>query len=278
MNVRVKRWNRDNRRMSAQSSRPPVTIADLVAYSDQRFRSELDEIKAGLASPDFWYPYDSLSNLAVLEQTLTSEHRDLATLAGGRPIADIGAGDGDLAFLLARHGFTVDIIDFGPTNFNGLAGARLLADHFATSVAVHEVDLDRQFALPRDRYGLVLFLGILYHLQNPFLALRTLAECADHLLLSTRVARTTVDGDVPLDRAPIAYLVAPMETNNDSTNYWIFSPAGLNRLFERTGWVVLDQRNFGRIDGDSNPASNDRDERIFCLLARPNSPPAVAPT
>src|SRR6516162_3676569 len=146
MNVRVRRWNRDNRRMSDQSSRPTVTIADLVAYSDQRFRSELDEIKAGLASPDFWYPYDSLSNLAVLEQTLTSEHRDLATLAGGRPIADIGTGDGDLAFLLARHGFTVDIIDFGPTNFNGLAGARLLADHFATSVAVHEVDLDRQFA------------------------------------------------------------------------------------------------------------------------------------
>ena len=67
-------------------------------------------------------------------------------------------------------------------------------------------------------------------------------------------------------------------TNNDSTNYWIFSPAGLDRLFERTGWEVLDQRNFGRIDGDSNPASNDRDERIFCLLARPNSPPAVAST
>jgi len=84
--------------MSDQSSRPTVTIADLVAYSDQRFRSELDEIKAGLASPDFWYPYDSLSNLAVLEQTLTSEHRDLATLAGGRPIADIGAATGTSHF------------------------------------------------------------------------------------------------------------------------------------------------------------------------------------
>ena len=273
-----KRWRRHNRGMSDRSARPPVTIADLVAYSDRRFRSELAETKAELASPNFWYPYDSLTNLAALEQLLTSRHRDLANLAGDRPIADIGAGDGDLAFLLARHGFTVDIVDFGPTNFNGLAGARLQADHFSTSVAVHEVDLDRQFVLPRERYGLVLCLGILYHLQNPFFALRTLAECADHLLLSTRVARTTVDGVVPLDRAPIAYLVAPTETNNDPTNYWIFSPAGLNRLFERTGWVVLDERNFGRVDGDSNPSSDDRDERMFCLLARAEHPDAVVST
>jgi 2-polyprenyl-3-methyl-5-hydroxy-6-metoxy-1,4-benzoquinol methylase len=232
------------------------------------FRAELAAAKSQLAPPERWYPYDTLGNVGAIDQMLSAGHRDLGVLAGGRPVADIGAGDGVLAFLLARHGFAVDIVDWGPTNWNGLAGARLLADHFATTVEVHEVDLDSQFDLPRARYGLVFFLGILYHLQNPFFALRALAERSDHVLLSTRVARVTADGKVPLDAAPIAYLVSPTETNDDPTNYWIFSPTGLRRLCERTGWDVVDEAFFGRTEGDSDPSGQDRDERAFLLLSR----------
>ena len=142
----------------------------------------------------------------------------------------------------------------------------MLAQHFGTGVEVYETNLDEQFALPRKSYGLILFLGILYHLQNPLYALRRLAENADHLFMSTRVARVTTDGSVQLEGAPVAYLVDPTETNNDPTNWWIFSPQGLARLLDRAGWDVLDLEYLGRTDGDSDPSSNDRDERVFCLL------------
>ena len=250
---------------TGQDGGGPGDIGHLLAAAPT-FAVELRAAKQHLAPADLWYPYQSLDNLAHLNRLLTPGHRDLQALADRRPIADIGGADGDLAFLLARQGFTVDVIDWGPTNFNGLRGVRLLADHFATTVSVHEIDLDAQFQLPREDYGLVLLLGILYHLQNPLYILRQLARRSRHMLLSTRIARVTADRSVRLDRAPVAYLVDPAETNNDSTNWWIFSPPGLRRLLDRAGWDVLDQITVGRTRGDSNPAQPDRDERAFCLV------------
>lgn len=232
------------------------------------FGEELSAAKLELAAASEWYPYQSLSNLWHLDNLLTSQNRDLSRLIGGRPVADIGAADGDVAFFLARQGVTVDVIDNGPTNWNNLRGARLLADHLDVNVTIHEIDLDAQFRLPRERYGLVLLLGLLYHLQNPFYVLKQLAESTEHLLLSTRIARVTADGSVRLDDAPVAYLVDPWETNNDPTNYWIFSLPGLRRLIERTGWTVLDEMTVGRTDGDSDPTAQDRDERAFFLLRK----------
>jgi hypothetical protein len=63
----------------------------------------------------------------------------------------------------------------------------------------------------------------------------------------------------------LAYLLASEESNNDATNYWIFSETALRRLVDRTGWTVCDFGTFGAIQ-DSEPARLDRDERAFCLL------------
>jgi len=251
--------------MRARSSPAHCELEALLADVEP-FREELRKSKLRLAPEEEWYPYDSLGNFGALDVLLSADHRDLGALARGLPIADVGAGDGDCAFLLARHGFTVDIVDFGPTNWNGLRGARLLAKDLGTNVRVHETDLDAQFAMPRSAYGLVLFLGIFYHLQNPLYVLRRLAANSEHLLFSTRVARVTADGSVRLDDAPVAYLVDPTETNNDPTNWWIFSPPGLERLFDRAEWDVLDRVTLGRTVGDSDPSSMDRDERAFYLL------------
>jgi tRNA (mo5U34)-methyltransferase len=240
-------------------------VSLFVAESDSYAR-QLAQDKLALAPAEHWYPYGSLSNLAHLDHLLSPGHRNLYELANGKRIADIGAADGDMAFFLASHGFEVDIIDWGPTNFNGLNGARLLAGHYELPVDVHEVDLDAQFVLPRGHYGLVLFLGILYHLQNPFFVLRQLSSHANHLLLSTRVAATTPNGKLDLTTAPLAYLVAPDEMNNDPTNFWVFSVPGLRRLIDRTGWEVLDEMTVGCTDGTSDASRPDRDERAFMLL------------
>jgi hypothetical protein len=224
----------------------------------------LGAAKAKLAPASFWYPYHSISNLGHLDRLLTGRNRDLLSLIGGEPVADIGAADGDLAFALEALGCEVDVVDYGPTNFNGLKGARLLREALHSRVGIHEVDLDSQFSLPRPRYGLAVFLGILYHLQNPFYALKTLARHARHALISTRIARGTTDHRVEFDAVPVAYLVDPAECNNDATNYWIFSDAGLKRVLDRTGWELLDYARLGATQW-SDPATPQGDERAFVL-------------
>lgn len=228
------------------------------------FEPELQERKLRLAPKETWYPFSTMNNFHTFESMLTGSHRDMSQYLRLGAVADIGAADGDLAFLFDSLGYDVDIIDNGPTNFNGLLGARLLAEDLGSRVAVHEIDLDSQFALPRT-YGVAFFLGILYHLQNPFYALQRLSMSTRYAFISTRVAQVTVDQGVRLSEAPVAYLLGADECNNDATNFWIFSEQGFRRLLDRTGWDVLAYE-AGGCTVDSDPSSMDRDERAFCLV------------
>jgi hypothetical protein len=162
-------------------------------------------------------------------------------------------------------GWEMDLIDNAPTNQNGLRGARALRDHLGSRVRIEDIDLDSQFQLPRERYGLVLLLGILYHLQNPFYVLRELSRRTEYCLLSTRVARFAGESRTPLAELPVAYLVGPSETNNDATNYWMFSPSGLEQLVDRAGWSVLERLSVGDVAA-SDPSSPEHDERMLLLL------------
>jgi tRNA (mo5U34)-methyltransferase len=230
------------------------------------YRKWLGSARAAIGDEIPWYRYDILGNLRQLDALLHGENRDLGWLAGGQPVADIGGADGDLAFVLERHcGWDVDLIDTANANMNGLRAARALKEHLGSRVAIHDIDLDAQFHLPRERYGLVFLLGILYHLQNPFYVLRELAARADYCLLSTRVIRVAGPARTPVADLPVGYLVGPKETNDDPSNYWMMSPAGLVQLASRTGWAVLESRSAGDTVA-SDPSSPDHDERTFMLL------------
>jgi hypothetical protein len=234
-------------------------------------RERLDQARADLGDQIRWYPYDIIGNLIHIDRLLHGENRDLSRLAGGKPVADIGGADGDLAFALEKSGgWQVDLIDTRATNMNGLQAARTLKEHFGSSVQICDIDLDAQFHLPRERYGLVLLLGILYHLQNPFYVLRQLSQRADYCILSTRVARYAGAERTRVAELPMAYLVGPQETNNDATNYWMFTPAGLDRVVARAGWSVLESVSFGDTE-NSDPSTAEHDERAFMLL-RTTSP------
>jgi hypothetical protein len=226
------------------------------------FHKRLAGIKQGI-DPDFpWYPYGSLFNFIHLKPILSATALD--TLVAGGMVLDIGAADGEVAFFLENLGHTVDIVDHAPTNFNGLRGARMLAAHLNSSIGINDVDLDSYFALPGQDYNLIFFLGILYHLKNPFYVLERLARSARHLLVSTSVARFAPDG-TPMRDISVAYLVGPAEMNGDATNFWIFSETGLKQLFARVGWDVVSFHTVGDTER-SDPATNERDERAFALL------------
>ena len=212
-----------------------------------------------------WYPYGTLNNLVHLDNLLTGTNRDLANLIDGLSVADVGAADGDMAFFLETFGCKLDVIDYGPTNFNSLRGARLLKQARRSSIDIHEINLDAYFDWPRAQYGLVLFMGILYHLKNPFYVLESLAKVTRYAVVSTRIAKYSPDLKTRITDLPLSYLLHASEANNDATNFWIFSDAGLRRIVDRTGWKILDYMTAGNTK-NSDPASTAGDERAFLLL------------
>jgi SAM-dependent methyltransferase len=219
-------------------------------------------------SVDFeWYPYDTLSNLWHIDKLLSTPHRDLIEPqppAARRPrVLDFGSQDGELAFFLESLGYEVVAADHPAYNHNGMRGIRALKSALGSRIEIHEIDADRPFTLPHDAYDLVLFLGILYHLRNPFYVLEELARRATHLLLSTRVARRYPGGDPMPGNLAIAYLLRENELNRDDSNYFIFSEPALRVLLERAHWDARDFLTLGAT-ASSDPVSLDRDERAYC--------------
>ena len=225
-----------------------------------------------------WYPYDSLGNFENLERLLTGGNRRLLDLIGNSTVLDIGCGDGDLALFLEAEGCDVRAIDHPSTNCNGMRGVRALKESLTSNIEIQEMDLDAQFHID-GRYGMAFFLGILYHLKNPFHALEQLALHCRYCILSTRIARIAPEGNVDISALPVAYLLGHREANADPTNFWVFSEAGLRRIIERANWHVFDFVTMGNTVS-SDPVSAEGDERAYCLLRsraafrtfRPESP------
>lgn len=240
-----------------------VRFSSLVRHG-LRFRTRFELAKQNAGSIDCaWYPYNSFANLFVLERLRRMAGLSLAEMAGTQPLLDLGTADGALAFLFESLGFDVHACDYPLTNMNGMEGIRRIAGALNSNVDIEEVDLDGGW-IPARQYGLALFLGTLYHLKNPYGVLERLAKHARYCFLSTRVADWSPDWTVELGRIPAAYLLAPDECNNDSTNYWVFSPAALLRLSERCGWRVMASLRTG--SHESDPVAAARDERMFLLL------------
>jgi tRNA (mo5U34)-methyltransferase len=236
-----------------------------VAERARDFRQTLRAAKQRIGNAGFaWYPYDTLATLDHLDKLLTGGNRGLLT-PGNHRVLDLGCGDGELAFFLETLGYHVVAVDHPLYNHSGMRGVRALKAALGSAVELHEIDLDRPFTLPHDTYHLVLFLGILYHLRNPFYVLEELARRAGRCLLSTRVARRFPNGAAMPPGVALAYLVGEDELNGDNSNYFIFSEPGLRVMLQRAHWEVREYISLGDTV-HSDPVRPGRDERAFCLL------------
>jgi len=248
---------------------------DLSAFCQRAlaYDATLKKQREAIAPQSFWYPYSTMSNFTFIDRLLQGTNRNLFDKINPKRAADIGGADGDIAFFFEREGWDMTLIDNGSTNWNGLKGARLFRDSTSSKIQIMEMDLDSQFKI-EERFELVFFLGILYHLKNPFYALEQLSRRAQFAFLSTRIMRWSApkeenSSNQPtrqlMEHLPVAYLLGPRECNNDSTNYWIFSEAGLRRIIDRTGWEIQDYLLVGE-EENADPFTAANDARFFGLL------------
>jgi tRNA (mo5U34)-methyltransferase len=231
----------------------------------REFRAIVAEAKRRIGKAVEWYPYDTLSALAHFDRLLGADHRHLLEPRdGARRVLDLGCGDGEMSLFLEWLGFEVVAADHPRYNHNGMRGVRALREAVGSRMEIHEIDLDT-LAFPRGSYDLIILLGVLYHLRNPFYALEQMARYGTRCLLSTRVASRLPGGKTLPKEAAWAYLLDENEIAGDDSNYFVFSDAALRLLLKRTHWRVLDYLNTGAT-GNSEPVRLDRDERVFCLV------------
>jgi tRNA (mo5U34)-methyltransferase len=152
----------------------------------------------------------------------------------GLSVLDIGAWDGFFSFECERRGalrvVAADYYSWHGSGWGTKAGFTLAREVLGSRV--EDVDIDVMDLSPErvGSFDLVLFLGVLYHLRHPFLALERVASVArDRLILETVVDM------VGFSRPAMAFY-SDRELNNDPTNWWGPNVPAVRGMLESLGF------------------------------------------
>lgn len=165
-------------------------------------------------------------------------------------VLDVGTRDGFFAFELERRGANVIALDYMPPSGTGFEIAKeLLGSNVPYLVGnVYDVSVERHGI-----FDLVLFLGVLYHLRDPLLALdRLAAVCApggrifvESYVIDDAFLDPTTHTQVPIDQispklreTPIMQFYPRDSLNRDFTNWWGPNMACLRAMLEMASFVV----------------------------------------
>jgi tRNA (mo5U34)-methyltransferase len=158
----------------------------------------------------------------VVTPGLDDSPTKLADLAlpdlAGKSVLDIGSWDGFFAFEAERRGasrvLATDSFSWSGANWGSKDGFELAREALGSGVEDAYVDVMDLFPDRLGTFDVVFFLGVLYHMRHPLLALERAAAMTDErLILETHV-------DMPFTRRPAAAFYPRDELNHDDTNWW----------------------------------------------------------
>jgi len=153
----------------------------------------------------------------------------------GRTVLDVGAWDGFYSFEAERRGaakvLATDHFCWGGNGWATQDGFNLAREALGSKVEDERIDVpDLSPEAVGGTYDIVLFLGVLYHLPNPLLALeRVRSVVGGMLVLETEV-------DMLFTKRPAAAFFPGTELNNDPTNWWAPNVAAVVGMLEATGF------------------------------------------
>jgi tRNA (mo5U34)-methyltransferase len=160
---------------------------------------------------------------------------DLPASLAGKTVLDIGAWDGFFSFEAERRGASrvvaADYYSWHGEGWGTKAGFELARQ--ALRSRVEDVDIDVMDLSPGriGTFDVVLFLGVLYHLRHPLLALeRIFAVTRELLIIETVVDMVGV-------RRPAAAFYPGRELNNDPTNWWGLNTPAVRGLLRAAGFA-----------------------------------------
>ncbi len=164
----------------------------------------------------------------------------------GIRLADVGASNGFFSFEARKRGAHVVAFDFRHKDNSGFG----LLQHIngMAEIQHHQINVLDLTPEEHGRYDIVLALGLLYHVSDPYLALSNCAALSQKRLLIESYCIDTTDspdvGGEPIMRfiADPARFAGYGHVNNDRTNFWGFSSTCLRQMVEDVGFAVARMR------------------------------------
>jgi tRNA (mo5U34)-methyltransferase len=184
----------------------------------------------------------------VNDSQMVLEALQLPESLEGMRVLDIGARDGFFSFECERRGAAeVVAIDYLTPEETGFPIARELV---GSQVELRQANV---YDLSPEEFGsfdLVLFLGVLYHLRDPMLALDRIAEIStgqvivethaidDAVLVGPDEFKPLAAISPELESIPIMQFYPGDSLNNDASNVWAPNQACLRAMLEESGFTV----------------------------------------
>ena len=164
-------------------------------------------------------------------KTLLERLRLEPSLSGKR-VLDLGARDGYFSFEMERRGAEVVAVDYMPANETGFSVAKGIIG--SKIPYIHENFL-RLKPSEIGQFDIVLFLGVLYHMRDPMLALSLVRSlCRNELYLETHVSDPEVGSKLPV------MLFYPRNSlADDYSNYWGPNMTCVEAILEENRFQVL---------------------------------------
>lgn len=206
--------------------------------TNQELRKDIDQYtaayKAEMLSGSWWHSIDLgdgyvTRGVHTLEELHENFRRfNLPENLAGKRVLDIGCWDGFYSFEAERRGAEVMAIDaWTPENF--FKAKRALASRVEfDELSVHEISRERLGA-----FDIVFFLGVLYHLKHPLLALEQICEVTrEFALIETHV----VDDFFNLPQ-PVMEFYELDELGGQYDNWWGPNVECLLRMLRTAGFA-----------------------------------------
>jgi tRNA (mo5U34)-methyltransferase len=202
--------------------------------------SQLDSLRREVAATKWWHTID-LGN-GVVTPGIDPTPARLCELQipddlTGLTVLDVGAWDGFFSFEAERRGasrvLATDSFCWGGGGWGTKAGFELARR--ALGSRVEDVDIDPLDLSPArvGTFDLVLFLGVLYHMRHPLLALeRVFSVTRRQLILQTQVDLSAID------RPALAFYQGS-DLNNDPTNWFGPNPPAVVAMLRTAGFTDI---------------------------------------
>ena len=174
----------------------------------------------------------------------------------GQDVLDVGAWDGAFSFAAERRGanrvLAVDSHCWSGTGWGTKDGFNCARRILGSRVKDREVEVLELSPTTVGVFDIVLFLGVLYHMKHPLLALERVASVTrDRLILDTQIDL------IELDRPAMAYY-PKNELNHDATNWWGPNPLAVEHMLKTVGFHYVE-----RVNICSDPSNRSQGRAMF---------------
>jgi tRNA (mo5U34)-methyltransferase len=197
----------------------------------------IDDLKKEVAKIKWWHTIDLGNGVitpGLVDPCWTLKKLGLSEDLRGMTVLDIGAWDGFFSFEVERRGgkrvLATDSFCWGGEGWGTKAGFELARKALDSKVEDMEIDV---LDICPDKVGvfdIVLFLGVLYHMRHPLLALeRVFSVTGNQLILETHV-------DMLLTEGPVMKFYPGAEFANDPTNWWGPNPVAVEAMLKTVGF------------------------------------------